>query len=54
MDLRKTAKSIAREMYARDLYPWHVKGELKVRAIPPMFVEKLEQKTREELEKMRH
>ena len=54
MDLRKKAKSIAREMYAKDLYPWHVKGELNVRAIPPMFMERLEQATKEELEKMRH
>ena len=40
-ELRAKAEAIARLMKARGLQPWHIKYELRNRAIPPMLEKKL-------------
>lgn len=52
-NLKRQAEKIASEMYNRGLQPWHVEGEIEVRAIPLMYRDRLKKMVTEQLEKLR-
>lgn len=52
-NMEERAKQIARSMYNRGLQSWHVKNELEVRSIAPMYREQLGEMVTEQLEKLR-
>ena len=54
MNLNEEAKKNANQMYNRGLQPWHVEGELNVRAILPMYRAQLKEMVVEQLQKLQN